>query len=262
MCQLSTTHSNLLSRPLSVDATDHSVSSDYHLNMLSSSISHTVAGSSAERQSTLPKTSNVVSMEHFEYVTPDLSLLNDIYHDPTDIHQPNFTEEINGLKEQMERIERLLTSYLPKMDKIMSVIDKKTHLSSSVIDAGYSERLPLTDLNGRMENCDPGRNEKLNTILNSSKITNAVHLGMELAKELFSEQEMATGSLTGRKVNGQCREPLDPTKMRLMDSLVRQKYPNIGEAEFASIRSSIRTAIANRCKYLRLKKTPQNHTIF
>ena len=136
------------------------------------------------------------------------------------------------------------------MDEIISVIDRENQLSSSVIDAGSSERLPLTDLNGRMGNCGPGINEKLNAILNNGQITNAVHLGMELVKELFSEQELATGSLTGRKVNGQCREPLDPTKIRLMDSLVCQKYPYIG------------TAIANRCKYLRLKKTPQNHTIF
>ena len=258
---LSTAHSNLDSQPLSVDATHHSVLSDFHLNMLSSSISHTVAGSSAESQSKSSSTSNVVSTERFDYMTPDLSLLDDIYCDPSHIHRPNRTEEIKGLKEQMERIERLLTMYLPKMDKIMSVIDGQNHVSRSVIDGGFSERLPLTDLNGRVENCGPGRNEKLNAILNNGLITNAVRLGMELAKELFSKQELATGSLTGRRVHGQCREPLDPTKMRLIDSLVRQKYANIGEAEFASIRSSIRTAIANRCKYLRLKKTPQSHTI-
>ena len=89
------------------------------------------------------------------------------------------------------------------------------------------------------------------------RITGPVHLGTELAKVIFTEEEMAGSTLTGRKVNGQCRQLLGTGKLSTIDRLVQQRF-SMGEAEFAGIRSAIRDSLANRCKYLRLKLAPRN----
>ena len=98
---------------------------------------------------------------------------------------------------------------------------------------------------------------KLQSLLVNPWITGPIHLGTELAKLLFSEEEMAACTLTGRKVNGQCRQLLDSGRLCLIHHFVQQKF-NLGEAEFVSINSGIRDSLANRCKYLRSKLAPRN----
>jgi len=97
---------------------------------------------------------------------------------------------------------------------------------------------------------------KIQGILTNPRITGPVHLVTELAKVIFKE-EMAGSTLTGRKVNGQGRQLLDTGKLSVIDRLVQQKF-NMGEAEFASIRSAIRDSLANCCKCLMLKLAPRN----
>lgn len=78
---------------------------------------------------------------------------------------------------------------------------------------------------------------------------------------LFTEAELATSPLTGWRVHGQDKQPLDPAKLCLIDSLVQQKC-QVGEAEFSAIWSGIRKTLANRCKYLRLKLAPKTLQLF
>ena len=89
------------------------------------------------------------------------------------------------------------------------------------------------------------------------QITGPVHLGIKLAKVIFTEEEMAGSTLTERKVNGQCRQLLGTGRVGIIDCLVQQRF-NMVEAEFAGICSAIRDSLANRCKYLRLKLAPRN----
>ena len=62
-------------------------------------------------------------------------------------------------------------------------------------------------------------------------------------------------------MHGSAKQPLDPIRMHLLDTLVKQKYPHLCEAEFASVRGAIRVAIGNRCKYVRLKMASKNQTL-
>ena len=55
------------------------------------------------------------------------------------------------------------------------------------------------------------------------RISAPVQVGMELTKVLFTEDEMASSTLTGRKINGQSSKPLDLAKLCLLDNLVQQK---------------------------------------
>ena len=96
---------------------------------------------------------------------------------------------------------------------------------------------------------------KLQSLLVNPWITGLIHLGTELAKVLFTEEEMAACMLTGRKVNGQCRQLLDSDRLCLIDHLVQQKF-NLGQAEFVSICGGSHDSLAN--KYLRLKLAPRN----
>ena len=63
----------------------------------------------------------------------------------------------------------------------------------------------------------------LRATLSNLKFTAPVQVGMELAKVLFTAIELATSSLTGQKVNGQTRQPLDPARLCLVDNLVQNK---------------------------------------
>ena len=56
------------------------------------------------------------------------------------------------------------------------------------------------------------------------------------------------------------RQPLDPAKLCLIDSLVQTKW-GVGEAEFSGIRGGIKDTLANHCKYLHLKLAPKNSFI-
>ena len=119
-----------------------------------------------------------------------------------------------------------------------------------------SSRPPLADVNGA-HHVSAATDAKIHGILTNPQITGPVHLGTKLAKVIFTEEEMAGSTLTGRKVNGQCRQLLDTGRLSIIDRLVQQWF-DMGEAEFAGIRSAIRDSLANRCKYLRLKLAPRN----
>ena len=101
---------------------------------------------------------------------------------------------------------------------------------------------------------------RLQQVLASPRQLSPIQLGAELAKVLFTEAELATSTLTGQRVHGQDKQPLDPAKLCLIHSLVQQKC-QVGEAKFSAIRSGIREALANRCMYLQLKLAPQNSTV-
>ena len=123
-------------------------------------------------------------------------------------------------------------------------------------------RTPLTDRNAQnIQQPNSAMEEKIQVVLNKPKITAPVQLGLELTKAMFTDMELATCSLTGRRVNGQVRPPIDPTRLCLIDNLVQQKY-SLGEAEFAAVRSIIQDSIANRSKYLRMKLLPTNINVF
>ena len=68
---------------------------------------------------------------------------------------------------------------------------------------------------------------------------------------------MAVSTLTGRKVNGQCRRLLDTGRLCIIDFRVQQGF-NMGEAEIVGICSAIHDFLVNRCKYIRLKLAPTN----
>ena len=102
--------------------------------------------------------------------------------------------------------------------------------------------------------------EKLQKVLTNQRLSAPVRVGIELAKVLFTENELASSTVTDRRVNGQIRQSLDPAKLCLIDNLVKQKC-GLAEAEFSAIRSGIRDSLANRCKYLRLKLAPKDMSV-
>jgi hypothetical protein len=55
--------------------------------------------------------------------------------------------------------------------------------------------------------------QAIEEVLKNQKITSAVRLGSELVKKLFTEDEMTTSTLTGRKVNCRIMKQLDPVRM-------------------------------------------------
>ena len=127
-----------------------------------------------------------------------------------------------------------------------------------------TNRAPMMDLNGRFWDPQATKaaavDQKLQQALANPRHRTPAQLGTDLARILFTEAELVTSTLTGRRVHGQSKQPLDPAKLCLIDSLVQQKF-GLGEAEFAAIRSNIREALANRCKYLRLKLAPKDSTV-
>ena len=94
-------------------------------------------------------------------------------------------------------------------------------------------------------------------LLNNQKITSAFQLGCELVKKLFTEDELSTSTITGRKVGGRSMRQLDPAKLQYIDSIIKQRYP-MPPSEFATTKSSLRDYIASRCKYLRSKWVKAN----
>ena len=122
----------------------------------------------------------------------------------------------------------------------------------------------MTDLNGQSYDVQATKastvDVRLQQVLSNPRFVAPIQLGSELTNVLFTDLEMTTSTLTGRRVNGQVRQPLDPAKLCLIDSLLQAKC-GVGEAEFSGIRSGIRDALAKHCKYLRLKLSPQNSSI-
>ena len=134
----------------------------------------------------------------------------------------------------------------------------------STTTASGQSRGALTDLNGRLFDAEATKassvDDKLQAILANPRLSAPIQVGMELAKVLFTDRELASSTLTGRRVNGQVRQALDPAKLCLIDNLVQQKC-GLSEVEFSAIKSGIRDSLANRCKYLRLK-LPQRHVYY
>ena len=141
---------------------------------------------------------------------------------------------------------------------------RKTEQSGTKDAFYYQSRGALTDLNGRLFDAEATKassvDDKLQAILANPRLSAPIQVGMELAKVLFTDRELASSTLTGRRVNGQVRQALDPAKLCLIDNLVQQKC-GLSEAEFSAIKSGIRDSLANRCKYLRLKLCPGNMSI-
>ena len=101
---------------------------------------------------------------------------------------------------------------------------------------------------------------RLQQVLANPRFAAPAHLGAELANVLFTDAELANSTLTGRRVNGQARQPLDPAKLCLIDTMVQQKC-GMGEAEFLGIRSDIQDALAGRCRYLCSKLAPNSTSV-
>ena len=133
----------------------------------------------------------------------------------------------------------------------------------STTTASGQSRGALTDLNGRLFDVEATKAssvDKLQAILANPRLFAPIQVGMELAKVLFTDRELASSTLTGRRVNGQVRQALDPAKLCLIDNLVQQKC-GLSEVEFSAIKSGIRDSLVNRCKYLRLKLCPRDMSI-
>ena len=165
---------------------------------------------------------------------------------------------------QLDRIEKFLQDFQSevyrRLDCLEATLQSRRQEPHNTASSGpclpSSSRPPLADVNGA-HHVSAATDAKIQAILMNPRITGPVHLGTELAKVIFTEEEMAGSTLTGRKVNGQCRQLLDTGKLSIIDRLVQQRF-SMGEAEFAGIRSAIRDSLANRCKYLRLKLAPRN----
>ena len=124
---------------------------------------------------------------------------------------------------------------------------------------------PMPNLNRRSYDVQATKiasvDDKIQQILMNPRLSAPIQVGMELAKVLFTEDEMASSTLTGRKINDQSSKPLDPAKLCLLDNLVQQKC-GLGERELSAVRSGICESLANCCKYLRLKLGPRNISAF
>jgi len=148
------------------------------------------------------------------------------------------------------------------LDKLEASVQSQRQVSTPRVPHPTNSlplRPPLADVNSQQVSA--ATDAKIQALLVNPRITGPVHLASELAKLIFTEKEMAACTLTGRKINGQCRQMLDSGKMCLIEHLVQQKF-SMGEAEFASVRSGIRDSLANRCKYLRLKLAPRNIILY
>ena len=180
---------------------------------------------------------------------------------------PNNLREIKNKLDQMEKcmmkhqsevLERFqkLESMLiqPQLPQVETNVRPNFHLQQTP-----TTRRPLADLNSAVtsaSNSSDDINLKVQAVL-AQTFARGVQLGMALAKAIFSNQEMALCTLTGRTVHGQTRAVLNTTKIKLIEDLIKQRF-NQTEAEYAYTQSAFRSALMNRCKYLRLKLAPQN----
>ena len=184
-------------------------------------------------------------------MSPDYTLLDDYYDDPLGfVREIPSNQILSELKDQMDRIEKFLYKFQTEVFQRMEKLEEKINSRCP------QPRIPLAEINqtGEVENIT------VQAVMNNPKIKTGVQLGMELSKVLFTEREMASSTLTGRTVNGQQRGVLDPLKLKLIDSLIQQRF-GMPEAELAATRSTFRLALANRCKYLRIKLAPQNQML-
>ena len=150
------------------------------------------------------------------------------------------------------------TDVLNKLDRLECLIWESAR---NLATPSTSARAPMSDLNGRSYNVQATKiasvDDKIQPILLNPRISAPIQVGIELAKVLFTDDEMASSTLTGRKINGQSSKLLEPAKFCLLDNCVQQKC-GFDEGEFSAVRSGICESMANHCKYLRLKLAPRN----
>ena len=200
--------------------------------------------------------------------TPDIQLSYDTPLSPVsilkdfDLYNNFYTYDEPAPSQQLDRIEAFLRAFqsevFSRLDRLEASVQSQRQVSTPCVPHPTNSlplRPPLADVNSQQVSA--ATDAKIQALLVNPRITGPVHLASELAKLIFTEKEMAACTLTGRKINGQCRQMLDSGKMCLIEHLVQQKF-SMGEAEFASVRSGIRDSLANRCKYLRLKLAPRN----
>ena len=179
------------------------------------------------------------------------------FYDPTPPQLPTPTVE-----QQLRTVEAFQRDILERLTRLeRNILGARSHCTVT----STQSREPMTDLNGRSFDVQATKvssvdKKKLTQVLTNPKLTAPIQVGMELAKIHFSEHELASSTLTGRRVNGQVRQSLDPAKLCLIDNLVQQKC-GLAEAEFSAVRSGIRDSLANQCKYLRLKLGARNMSI-
>ena len=178
---------------------------------------------------------------------------------PDGIHKDAIELEVFKA-EMFQKLNSIKLEIFDRMDKIESLI-KSSKLAAenetSKIHRTINCRTPLVDSNGQEPRPSIPNNENVQAVLANPKVSSPVQLGLELAKVLFTEVELATSSVTGRKINGCVRNMFDPVKMEFIDEVVKCKF-SISDLEFMSVRSLIRDSIANRCKYWLLEKTGSN----
>ena len=84
--------------------------------------------------------------------------------------------------------------------------------------AKYQFETTPADVNGP-HHVSAATNAKIQGILTNPRITGPVHLGTELTKVIFTKEEMVGSTLTGRKVDGQCRQLLNTGRLALLTAL-------------------------------------------
>ena len=127
---------------------------------------------------------------------------------------------------QLDRIEKFLQDFqrevYRRLDCLEATLQSRRQEPHNTASSGpclpSSSRLPLADVNGA-HHVSAATDAKIQAILMNPRITGPVHLGTELAKVIFTEEEMAGSTLTERKVNGQCRQLLDTGKLSLLTAL-------------------------------------------
>ena len=191
---------------------------------------------------------------------------NDIWNDecyPTEnpILEDRHKDIFHQIKKQLDRIEQRFEAFEVNVFKRLSRLEDADRMQRAPM------RRPLAELNRQEAPPSTFRkptsnddNLAIQGILNNPKYTTGVQLGMAIAKILFSEHKMATCTLTGRTVNGQGREALDPSKLHLIEDMIQRRF-NLSIPDLAAVRSAFRVSLMNRCKYLKLKLAPQNPNI-
>ena len=129
--------------------------------------------------------------DHFDVV--------DSYAEPNCPHYQSTTEVSNSnIMGQVKKIKNFLTSFKEEVFRRLSTLgSSKAQTSSTPSNIAISRKQPLVDINSTQSS--PA----------ASSPSNQVQLGIELAKTLYSEHEMASSTVTGQKVNGQARLQLD-----------------------------------------------------
>ena len=110
---------------------------------------------------------------------------------------------------------------MDKIDRLIKSSKLAAENETLKIHCTINRRTPLADSNGQEPRPSIPNNENVQAVLANPKVSSPVQLGLELAKVLFTELELATSSVTVRKINGCVRNMLDPVKMEFIDEAVQ-----------------------------------------